>query len=323
MSQRKDVPEPEHLSPKTANNNSPPNGTAAGDGENEMTQNETAMVADEPGNAVEVGRRIKKIHETPVNMLYEVPDGRGGTTTKNLSKTPKNVLLYKHGLYSLVQGDPDEIYVLSQEPYAAVSPTEDDSSYVIWVGEDSTPVHTPPEKERRVLEVIRDIVEDGGMDAIDELEKLQVEILDSQVRRNVVNKLLSQPPFSQLVERGVLEATGRGWLFHGSLLLTWEGEFRNKNDHEGGFEVSGSGVRQVESANDAFRLRQDRGDNPTLDDFEESDTMSRHKVQFEDGAHTFGRQEFGFVTHAIWALKNVNPRGANAANDNDTEHSHD
>ena len=276
--------------------------------ENEMTQNKITTVSD----AVEIGNTVTKIHETPVNMLYEVPDGRGGVTTKNMSKTPRNVLLFKHGLYSLVKGDPDEIHVLNQKPYVAVSPTNDESCYVIWVGRDSEPVHTTPDKEKRFLEVVKDLVESRESDCVSEMEELQLEILDSQVRRKVVNKLLDKAPFSDLVEKSIIRKTKRGWLFHDTLLLTWESEFRNKNYKDGGYEVNGSSVSKTNSENKAFRLRQDYGNGPTLDDFEESDTMTRHTVQFGDEGYTFGQQEFEFVTRAVWALKNVKPRGVNA-----------
>lgn len=265
------------------------------------------------------GHDIEVLDDTPVNLFvsfYSHDEGR--RVTRNFTNNYRNELLFKYGMYDLVHGDDDTIIVLNQDPYAAIS-SYGDATYTVWVG-DEYPVRTAPSMEERVLEAVRDIQQAKDADkptpdwtaeiSAEEdrptipLKEVHQHIIDTQVRRNVVNKLLDHQPFESASERGLVDTTDEGWVFHDELMLTWEGELRNNRDVGDFYQVEGSSVRRVDTANEAFTLR-DVGA-----EFDDEHELSRHTVEFDDGEVTFGLSEMEFVTKAIWVLKNVHPRGA-------------
>jgi|GEM_PF-7099738 len=272
---------------------------------------ETTIVPANDGTSlvVEEGRSVDIIDETPVNMLIRVYEDDGSARTTNVSKNARNELLYKHGLYDLVYGQGEQILVLSDEPYAAVASHEQQATFTVWVN-DEPPIETPPSMEEDVLEAVREMKE--SEDTIVPLTAIHATILNTQVRRHVINCLLDVAPFSAFAERGSIEETDRGWLLHNQLLLTWEGEFRNRSNEERRYEVSGSGVREVESVNEAFELSRRSGqqDVTSYDSDEPStDPNDRVSIEFDNATHTFGKKEVEFVSRVVWALKNVRPRG--------------
>lgn len=246
--------------------------------------------------------RVQIIDETPHNMLVKIAKDDGETNTLNVARNPRNELLYKHGMYKLVHGEPGLI-IQFKDSGLEVQTTEEGGVYVITGDRD--PVHTSPEHERRLLDAIKTLKETGDDTPLSELYH---HILDTQIRRHVVNRLFDVRPFSVLADKGLVEADPRGWLFHDSLLLTWEGEFRN-DTRDTTYSVSGSAVREVESVNEAFTLSVDqRGTAGTAID-QVSDEVSRHSVEIDGQEYTFGKRETQFVAKAVWAVKNVRPRG--------------
>jgi len=276
------------------------------------TSDETAIAPANDGASlvVEEGRSVEIIDETPVNMLIRVYEDDGSASTTNVSKNARNELLYKHGLYDLVYGQGEQVLVLNQDPYAAIASHEQKATFTVWVNDDP-PIETPPGMEEDVLGAVRDMkVSDG--DSIAPLTAIHATILDTQVRRHVIKCLLDVAPFSAFAERGSIQEDERGWLLHDQLLLTWEGEFRNQSNEERRYEVSGSGVREVESVNEAFQLSRRSGqqDVTSYDSDEPSTDPDDHvTVEFEGVTHTFGKKEVEFVSRVVWALKNVRPRG--------------
>ncbi|QLG30001.1 hypothetical protein HUG10_20560 (plasmid) [Halorarum halophilum] len=261
---------------------------------------------------VEEGRSVEKIDETPVNLLLRVHTDEGWET-RNVTKTNRNVLLYEHGLYDLVYGSGNEILELSQTPYAAVASHEQEGTFTVWVN-DEPPIETPPRMEEDVLEAVREIL-DNERRTIAPLTEIHKTILDTQVRRHVINRLLDEAPFSAFTERGLIDTESRGWLLYDQLLLTWEGEFRNQSNEDRRYEVSGSGVRQVESVNEAFSLsRRGQQDVTEYGEDGEQTTNDRITVEFGDVTHTFGEKEVAFISRVVWALKNVRPRGSRTEN---------
>lgn len=244
------------------------------------------------------------IHETPNSMLLDI-DGVDGHS--NVTKNAKNELLYKHGMHRLVHGEPGLVVQFSE--YGLIVQTTDEGGvYVIESEEDDHKVHTSPEQERDLLQAISSIKQD---DDPEPLINLKNHILDNQVRRYVLNRLFEVPPFSALSEKGIVEQTGRGWLFHDQLLLTWENELLNDSD-DTSYAVDGSGTREVSSTNPAFSLTRDLSDDdqhdPDLHDYDE-EGVNRHNVEIGGTEFTFGTEEVRFVAKAIWAAKNVRPRG--------------
>lgn len=277
------------------------------------TSDDGADVPEKNGatRAVEEGRGVEIIDETPVNMLVRVFEDDGSSNTLNKTKNARNELLYKHGLYDLVYGEGDEILQLSDTPYGAVSSHEESGTFTVWVNDEPS-IETPPSMEGDVLEAVRKIKDDPEI-GIRPLTEIHQTILDTQVRRRVIDRLLTAEPFSTFVERGMITDTNKGWLIHEQLLLTWEGEFRNQSNEDRRYEVSGSGVRQVESVNEAFSLNR-RSGQQAVDTYSEdaAETTSRATVEFGDATHTFGKKEMEFISRVVWSLKNVKPRGLNS-----------
>jgi len=256
-------------------------------------------------NAVLVDDGVNIIDETPHTMLVQLQTPTGRITQQNVAKNPRNILLYKHGMAQLVHGEPGLVVQFKDEDIQ-IQTTDEGGVYVIRAN-DSESVHTAPKHERELLEAVRDLKEDGNTSPI---KRLHQHILDTQVRRYVLDSVYEVPPFSVLAEKGFVKQTERGWLFHGHLLLTWEGEFRNEGTEEA-YLVRGSGVRQVESANEAFTLNTRTG-TPGLDDEDEEveSEPERHTAEINGETITFGRLEEEFIAKAVWAVKNVQPRGA-------------
>lgn len=260
--------------------------------------------------AVEECRSVEIIDETPVNMLIRVFDDDESSNTLNKTKNARNELLYKHGLYELIYGDGNEILRLSETPYGAVSSHEDSGTFTVWVNDDPS-IETPPSMEEDVLEAVKDIKEDPDI-GIRPLTEIHQTILDTQVRRRVIERLLTAEPFSTVAEHGMITPTNKGWLMHDQLLLTWDGEFHNQSNEDRRYEVSGSGVRKVESVNKAFSLNNRTGQQSVASYGEDAEkTTNRTTVEFGDATHTFGKKEVEFVSRVVWALKNVKPRGLN------------
>lgn len=249
--------------------------------------------ADDAVRAVEEGRDVRIIDETPHSMFVEVRTGEGWTQM-NKSKNPRNVLMFKHGMYGLVRGVTEEIYEFDTEKTCRIS-SDDKSSYTLWVG-DREPLNTSPDRESQVLEAVKRTVETGEAWP---LENVYQAIRDNQVRHKVINQLLSEAPFSVLRERGTIEADDRGWLIHGHLLLTWEVDLLNDTD-DIGYRVDGSGVSRSQSTNSAFELDIDV----------DSNDMERPVVELDGKEYKFGAQEMRFIATALWVVKNVSPRGA-------------
>lgn len=255
-------------------------------------------------NAVLVDDGVNIIDETPHTMLVQLRTPTGRITQQNVSKNPRNILLYKHGMAQLVHGEPG-LVVQFKDTDVQIQTTDEGGVYVIQTS-DAESVHTAPKHERELLEAVRDLKEDRNVNPI---KRLHQHILDTQVRRYVLEQVYSVPPFSVLAEKGFVEQTERGWLFHDHLLLTWEGEFRNEGT-EDAYMVSGSGVRQVESANEAFTLSTRTG-TPGLEEADDDDgEPDRHTAEINGETITFGRLEEEFIAKAVWAVKNVRPRGA-------------
>lgn len=253
---------------------------------------------DDAVKAVEEDKGVRILDETPHSMFVEVRT-EDGWEQMNKAKNARNELLFKHGLWSLVRGSGDDIYQFGDDRTARIM-SEQDSTYVIWV-DDLDPVHTSPEMETEVLQAIREVVNRSD---VRPLASLHGRIRDEQVRWNVLSKLLDEPPFSVLVERGVVEHTDKGWLVHDNMLVTWDVELRNQSDTDS-YRVSGSGVRSVESTNNAFDLTFDVS----------ADENVRQDIELDGESYKLGEREMEFVATVLWVVKNIRPRGGRTGQD--------
>lgn len=163
---------------------------------------------------------------------------------KKKANTKKNRLLYKHGLYSLLTGSSGRT-VLQKDPLIAIEPTTNDNVYAIWHGSDSQPVLTPPSKAEKVLQGVLDAIEKNNVSNIKEVHQY---VIENQVRRDVVNKLINLFPHSVI-------KTNEGWTVEGMFLVTWEASVYlvTSDLSEGSYTISG-GVSKIEEKKQFLKL---------------------------------------------------------------------
>lgn len=187
--------------------------------------------------------------ETLGNMFLVKVDGE----IKQVSATYKNELLYKHELYQLLHPDTeDERVDLTDDlddRFVAVAPTENDSVYQIWSGDNPYPVMNPPSMAEQVLRGVRD-----AMDSPSDYERLQQvyqDIRSTRVRRAVMEKA------SSLFPRSVVIPEDEGWNILGIFLLTWDARvFLNTEsvDEQTAYRVAGSGVSETDEEKEFLQL---------------------------------------------------------------------
>ena len=252
---------------------------------NETTMVDLPAVADEAVETVEAPRLVEILDETSSNLFVRYYDGETWRT-RNVSNNPRNRLLYIHDLYSIVSGR-DEIVTLTSDPTIAVC--GGDAGYTIW--SDGTRIFVPRDLELRFLEAVHDVVDRDETAAI---ESLVHDVIDRYVRQDVMQALGDHDPFRTLEERGVLERTDQGWLIHGQLLVTWESNLRNRG--VGSYIRLGGDIVRSDSENDAFELSGPSPDRQTIE-------LDGEKIEL-------GRREMRFISHVVWAVKTVRPRGS-------------
>lgn len=202
--------------------------------------------------------------------------------------TPENVLLYDpedelpfdNGLYGFLQGD-EAILLSPESPRILVAPTTNEYCYIIRV--DDTTVETTPNQSEAVLAAIRDAAVDGDIDPI---QTVVEDILENQVRRDVVNAL--QHTFDQ-ADR--LTTDARGWLIDDFYLVNWEASlYLTTNDPDSGDYVrSGNEVKQTDRSREFVDLTISRDIEPI--------TVSINGQEF-----TLTEREMLFLTKVKWML---------------------
>lgn len=201
---------------------------------------------EEPNNRSEINDA--EVVDTLGNMLLVMVDG----DMKQVPATEKNELLYKHNLYGLLRsGDKSERVVLTDDEddgFIAVSPTENDSVYEIWIGDKTYPVMNPPSMSGNLLKAIRDALTNSDYSSIYEIYK---KIREEKVRRSVINKVANNFPRSEVIPQN------NGWNILGLFLITWDariflntGSIENKKS----YKVRGSGVSETEDVEPFLEL---------------------------------------------------------------------
>lgn len=199
---------------------------------------------------------------------------------RQIDGSVENVLLYIHELHEFVYGDKSA--VLCKEPYIAVEPTNRESTYRITV--DSRTVESMPSQAKDVLRGMKAAIEDGDLDPVLDVYE---EIIDKQVRRDVVNELLTRlPKFPN--ER--IEVTESGWLIDRYYLIDWTASVYTKenNDEQNYRRDSGT----VEAFDKSFEFVE----------LEPKHVPDRQKIRLDGETVLVGEREMLFLAKAEWLL---------------------
>lgn len=162
--------------------------------------------------------------------------------------TPENTLLYIHGLYEFLNGN--EGVVLSEDdPTIMIAPTGGEQSFLLNVG--GNVVETTPANAKDVLEGVKQAVEHGKTSKIEDVHQ---EIVDSQVRRDVISPLIRT--FDE-DERKRIEEHSNGWLIDEFFLVTWEANLYARDDDADSddYQRGGGGVVETDRSFELVQLR--------------------------------------------------------------------
>lgn len=173
---------------------------------------------------------------------------------KQVPATYKNKLLYDKKLYELLHPDtPDERIILTDnkqtEHFIAIAPTNNDSIYQLWVGDDPYPVMNTPSNSEKVLKGVNDALSNPS--DYNRLINIYDDIRSNQVRRHVINKAESLFPRNEIIP------TEEGWSILGLFVLTWDSRvFLNTGEIEKqtAYRVKGSGVSETEQPREFLQL---------------------------------------------------------------------
>lgn len=143
-----------------------------------------------------------------LSLLVEEPPG---TPPHFIDGSVENVLLYLHELKEFLDGEQGAL--LSNDPHISVQPTTAESVYRIQVGDQ--PVESMPNQSDDVLRGVKEAIENEDLDPIVSVYK---EILNNQVRRDVIGELID---LLDSLPAGRLQVTGSGWLVDQYYLVDW------------------------------------------------------------------------------------------------------
>jgi hypothetical protein len=205
---------------------------------------------------------------------------RDGGPPDMIDGTPENVLLFIHELHEFVYGE--DAAVLCNDPHIAVQPTNRESTYRLIVNDRS--VENMPDQADGVLRGVKQAIEDGDLTKIIDVYE---EIIDKQVRRDVVNELLVLlPKFPE--ER--IRVTEQGWLIDRYYLVDWTASVYTKEDNDSeNYRRSGS---QVDAYDKSFEFVElDPGKEP-----------ERAKVMIDGEERIIGEREMLFLYKVEWLL---------------------
>lgn len=215
-----------------------------------------------------------------LSMLVEEPPGH---PPHFIDGSPENVLLYLHELKEFLDGEQGAR--LSHDPHISVKPTRGESVYRIRVGE--RPVESMPHQSDDVLRAVQAAIEDEDLEPIVEVYK---EILDNQVRRDVVNKLID---VLDTIPTGRVQVTESGWLIDQYYLVDWTASVYVVEDDRDSpdYTRSGDTVEVTDKSKEFVEL--DTGHSP-----------ERMGVKMPDGEQLIlGQREMLFLSKAKWLLE--------------------
>lgn len=193
----------------------------------------------------------------------------------------ENVLLYVHELREFLEGERGA--VLSEDPHITVQNTNASSVYRITV--DERPVESMPGQANDVLEALRAAIEEEDIDPILDIYE---DIIDSQVRREVVQKLQEALPN---IDEDRIEETNRGWLIDRFYVVDWTASVYVVTDDpdEDDYEIRGGGVGKTDRDHEFVELVPDSA-------------PERQRVKFGDETVLVGEREMMFLSKVEWLL---------------------
>lgn len=215
-----------------------------------------------------------------LSILIQDEESGGPLPQRQIDGDVENVLLYIHELHEFVYGE--ESAVLCHDPYIAVDPTDRESTYRITV--DDRPVESMPSQAEDVLRGLKAALEDQDLGPLLDVYEA---IIDKQVRRDVVNELLTRLPN---LPRERIQVTESGWLIDRYYLVDWTASVYTKENNDEQNYRRGSG--SVESYDKSFEF------------LELSDTHTPERASLElDGKKTVvGEREMLFLSKVEWLL---------------------
>lgn len=169
---------------------------------------------------------INAAGDNVLSMYVRTDENPDGTLVDG---TTENVLLYVHELHNFLKAERGA--VLHRDPDIAVRPTATPSVYEITVGE--RPVKSLPSQSDDVLKAVRAAKEDGDLNPLIEVYK---EIVDTQVRRDVLNKLIDVLPN---IPRERVQITDEGWVVDDYYVVDWKAEMYAKGGPDDTYTRSG------------------------------------------------------------------------------------
>lgn len=214
--------------------------------------------------------------------VYALLLQREGRAPELVDGSTENVLLYVHEMRDFLEGE--EGAVLSdRDPYLSVMPTSSQSVYRIT--KDDRPVESMPHQAGAVLEGVKAAVE---ADDLDPIVDVYHEIIDTQVRRDIVNQLLDVVPN---LDADRIAVTDRGWLVDQYYIVDWTAALYVVTDdpEEDDYVRSGGSVETVEKDHEFVEL-------------EAVDAPTEHELTVGGETVRLGEREMLFLQKARWLL---------------------
>lgn len=173
------------------------------------------------------------------------PDTRRATTENILLFDPENNLPTDGGLQDFFDGS--SAVKLNKDPEIVVAQSGDEHSFIIAI--DGEPVETVPDQSESVLQGMHQLLVEDDHEPI---ESLYRNILNSQVRRDVVNAILITFNGGRRIE-----ITSNGWLVDDFYLVDWNANMYADNDNQQKDDYIRSGDEAVttDKSHEFVRLR--------------------------------------------------------------------
>lgn len=207
---------------------------------------------------------------------------REGRTPDPIDGSDENVIKYIHGMKEFLEGE--EGAVLSKDdPYLSVMETS--SSSVYRITKDERPVESMPNQADDVMHGVRAGVEDGDYDPILEVYH---NIMDNQVRRDILNQLLGVIPN---LDADRIEVTDRGWEIDQYYIVDWTASLYVATDdpEEDDYIRSGSDVRTLEKDHEFVELHN-------------VDAPEAQELTIDGEEVRLGEREMLFLSKARWLM---------------------
>lgn len=174
------------------------------------------------------------------------PDTRRATTENILLFDPEDELPFDGGMHRFLEGKGG--LKIHDDPKIVVSRSgSNEYSYILSV--DDHVIETTPKHAEDFLEALLDTLTG---DNVDRLVTLYEDIIQSQVRRSVVN-----PIIQTFEEPSRIQIVSNGWLVDSFYLVDWDGKMYASNDDpdEADYKRGANGVVEKDTTHEFVQLR--------------------------------------------------------------------